>query len=143
MLGLSRGVQWPRWFVGGFLNIGDQLEESAQPLVKWEGEDGSAVEWSYSHVLYKARAVSSWLKRAGLRKGDRAAVYMPMVPEIVPVMLGIIRAGGIFVPLFSGFGREAIRIRLEDSEARFVFASDASYRRERGGHVGRAGGGVG
>jgi len=131
VLDLSRGVQWPRWFVGGFLNIGDQVEESAQPLVKWEGEDGSAAEWSYSYVLYKARAVASWLKRAGLRKGDRVAVYMPMVPEIVPVMLGIIRAGGIFVPLFSGFGREAIKIRLEDSEARFVFASDVSYRRGR------------
>ncbi|AFA40020.1 Acyl-coenzyme A synthetase/AMP-(fatty) acid ligase [Pyrobaculum oguniense TE7] len=129
ILDLSRGVQWPRWFIGGVLNIADQLEDSPRPLVKWEGEDGSAVEWSYSHVSYNARAVASWLKKNGLRKGDRVAVYMPMVPEIVPVMLGVIRAGGIFVPLFSGFAREAIRVRLEDSEAKFVFASDVSYRR--------------
>lgn len=131
VLDLSRGVQWPKWFVGGRLNVADQLEDSPAPLVKWEGEDGSTAEWSYAEVLYKARAVASWLRKNGLAKGDRVAVYMPMVPEIVPVMLGIIRAGGVFVPLFSGFGREAIRVRLEDSEAKFVFASDVSYRRGR------------
>ena len=54
---------------------------------------------------------------------------MPMIPEIVPVFLGIIRAGGIVVPLFSGFGRGAIRTRLEDAEAKFVFASDSSIRK--------------
>jgi len=129
VLDLSRGVQWPRWFVGGRINIADQLADSAEPLVKWEGEDGSAVVWSYSEVLYRARAVASWLRRNGLERGDRVAIYMPMVPEIVPVMLGAIRAGGVIVPLFSGFGKEAIRVRLEDSEAKFVFASDVSYRR--------------
>ena len=129
VLDLSRGIQWPKWFVGGKINIADQLEDSPRPLVKWEGEDGSAVVWSYSEVLYKAKAVASWLKRNGLEKGDRVAIFMPMVPEIIPVMLGAIRAGGIIVPLFSGFGREAIRVRLEDSEAKFVFASDISYRR--------------
>jgi acetyl-CoA synthetase len=129
VLDLSRGVQWPRWFVGGGLNIADQLEESPAPLIKWEGEDGSRVTWSYAEVLYKTKAVASWLRRNGLQKGDRVAIYMPMVPEIVPVMLGAIRAGGIIVPLFSGFGKEAIRVRLEDSEAKFVFASDVSYRR--------------
>jgi acetyl-CoA synthetase len=129
VLDLSRGVQWPRWFVGGRINIADQLADSAEPLVKWEGEDGSAVVWSYSEVLYRARAVASWLRRNGLERGDRVAIYMPMVPEIVPVMLGAIRAGGVIVPLFSGFGKEAIRVRLEDSETKFVFASDVSYRR--------------
>ncbi|CCC81230.1 AMP-binding protein [Thermoproteus tenax] len=131
VLDLSSGVQWPRWFIGGKINIADQLEDSARPLVKWEGEDGSKAVWSYSEVLYKARAVASWLKRNGLNKGDRVGIFMPMVPEIVPVMLGAIRAGGIIVPLFSGFGKEAIRVRLEDSEAKFVFASDISYRRGR------------
>lgn len=129
VLDLSKGVQWPRWFVGGLINIADQLEDSPEPLVKWEGEGGEKAVWSYGEVLYKARAVASWLKRNGLEKGDRVAIYMPMVPEIVPVFLGIIRAGGVAVPLFSGFGREAIRIRLEDSEAKFVFASDISYRK--------------
>ncbi len=126
---LSRGVQWPKWFIGGRLNIAEQLEDSPAPLVKWEGENGSKTVWSYSEVLYKTKAVASWLRRNGLEKGDRVAVYMPMVPEIVPVILGVIRAGGVIVPLFSGFGKEAIKIRLEDSEAKFVFASDVSYRR--------------
>jgi acetyl-CoA synthetase len=115
--------------VGGGLNIAGQLEESPAPLIKWEGEDGSRVTWSYAEVLHKTKAVASWLRRNGLQRGDRVAIYMPMVPEIVSVMLGAIRAGGIIVPLFSGFGKEAIRLRLEDSEAKFVFASDVSYRR--------------
>jgi Acyl-coenzyme A synthetases/AMP-(fatty) acid ligases len=100
---MSRGVQWPRWFVGGRLNIADQLDDSPAPLVKWEGEDGSKAVWSYADVLYKARAVASWLKRNGLEKGDRVAVYMPMVPEIVPVMLGVIRAGGYYCASFQRF----------------------------------------
>ncbi len=129
VLDLSNGVQWPRWFVGGLLNIADQLDDSSTPLIVWEGEGGETQRWTYSRVLYLTKAVASWLKKNGLEKGDRVAVYMPMVPEIVPVMLGIIRAGGIFVPLFSGFGREAIKIRLEDSGAKFVFASDISHRR--------------
>ncbi|MFN7105272.1 MAG: AMP-binding protein [Pyrobaculum sp.] len=129
VLDLGRGPQWPRWFVGGFLNMADQLDDVTAPLVIWEGEGGETQTWSYGRTLYLAKAVASWLKKNGLQKGDRVAVYMPMVPEIVPVMLGIIRAGGIFVPLFSGFGREAIRVRLEDSQAKFVFASDVSYRR--------------
>lgn len=128
VLDISRGRQWARWFVGGFLNIADQLDDSPAPLIKWEGEGGETQTWSYGHVLYLTKAVASWLKKNGLEKGDRVAVYMPMVPEIVPVMLGIIRAGGIFVPLFSGFGREAIRVRLEDSGAKFIFASDVSHR---------------
>jgi len=81
VLDLSRGVQWPRWFVGGGLNIADQLEESPAPLIKWEGEDGSRVTWSYAEVLYKTKAVASWLRRNGLQKGDRVAIYMPMVPR--------------------------------------------------------------
>jgi len=131
VLDLSRGKPWARWFVGGELNIADQLEDSSRTLVKWIGEDGSLRRMSYSEVLYKSRSVASWLRRNGLARGDRVAIYMPMVPEIVPVFLGIIRAGGIVVPLFSGFGKEAIRVRLMDSEAKFVFTSDVQYRRGR------------
>jgi len=92
-------------------------------------ERGGRVTWSYAEVFYKTKAVASWLRRNGLQKSDRVAIYMPMVPEIVPIMLGTIRAGGIIVPLFSGFGSKAIRVRLEDGETTFVFVSDVSYRR--------------
>ncbi len=131
VLDLSRGKPWAQWFVGGEINIADQLPEDPRPLVIWEGEDGERRTLTYTEVLYMSRGVASWLTRNGLRKGDRVAIYMPMVPEIVPVFLGAIRAGGVVVPLFSGFGREAIRVRLEDSGARFVFASDVAYRRGR------------
>jgi len=129
VLDLSLGKPWAKWFIDGGLNIADQLPEGSNILVKWGNEVGDSIQWSYSYVLYKARAVSSWLHRNGLRRGDRVGIYMPMIPEIVPVFLGIIRAGGVVVPLFSGFGRGAIRTRLEDAEARFVFASDSSIRR--------------
>ncbi|GGP20653.1 AMP-dependent synthetase [Thermocladium modestius] len=129
VLDLSKGKPWARWFIDGKLNIADQLMDGSDILIKWENELGDSIQWSYSYVLYRARAVSSWLHRNGLRRGDRVAIYMPMIPEIVPIFLGIIRAGGVVVPLFSGFGHGAIRTRLEDSETKFVFASDSSIRK--------------
>ncbi len=85
VLDLSKGKPWARWFIDGKLNIADQLMDGSDILIKWENELGDSIQWSYSYVLYRARAVSSWLHRNGLRRGDRVAIYMPMIPpEIVP-----------------------------------------------------------
>src|SRR5439155_3980530 len=65
----------------------------------------------------------------GLAKGDVVAVFMPMTPEIVIAMLAIIKIGGIFLPLFSGFGPQAIASRLNDAEATALFTADGCPRR--------------
>lgn len=129
VLDLSEGKQWPKWFVGGGLNVGNQLKESSEIFVKYINEKGEKRELTYSQVLNQTKAVSSWLHKTGLKKGDRVAVYMPMIPEIVPTFLGIIRAGMIVVPLFSGFGKEPIKTRIDDSNAKLIFASDITMRK--------------
>ncbi|QGA69206.1 AMP-binding protein [Sulfolobus sp. E11-6] len=129
VLDLSMGKHWPRWFIGGKLNIGDQLRDSANVFIKWMDEDFNTRTVTYSQILNESKSIASWLKRIGLKKGDRVAIYMPMIPEIVSVMLGAIRAGMIIVPLFSGFGPEPIRVRVDDSEAKVIFTVDKSIRR--------------
>ncbi|AAK42252.1 AMP-dependent synthetase [Saccharolobus solfataricus] len=129
VLDLSRGKQWPQWFIGGKLNIGDQLRDSSDVFIKWMDEDLNTRTVTYSQILNESKSIASWLKKIGLKKGDRVAIYMPMIPEIVSVMLGAIRVGTIIVPLFSGFGPEPIRVRVEDSEAKVIFTVDKSIRR--------------
>ncbi|ACP35027.1 AMP-dependent synthetase and ligase [Sulfolobus islandicus L.S.2.15] len=129
VLDLSRGKQWPQWFIGGKLNIGDQLRDSSDVFIKWMDESFNTRTVTYSQILNESKSIASWLKRIGLKKGDRIAIYMPMIPEIVSVMLGAVRAGMILVPLFSGFGPEPIRVRIEDSEAKVIFTVDKSIRR--------------
>ncbi|WP_016729852.1 AMP-binding protein [Saccharolobus islandicus] len=129
VLDLSRGKQWPQWFIGGKLNIGDQLRDNSDVFIKWMDESFNTRTVTYSQILNESKSIASWLKRIGLKKGDRVAIYMPMIPEIVSVMLGAVRAGMILVPLFSGFGPEPIRVRIEDSEAKVIFTVDKSIRR--------------
>jgi len=69
------------------------------------------------------------LRSLGLGKGDAIGVFMPMVPEIVVAMLAIIKIGGIFLPLFSGFGASAIVSRLKDADAKALFTAEGTYRR--------------
>jgi acetyl-CoA synthetase len=129
VLDLSKGKQWPKWFVGGKLNIGDNIPDSSEVFIKWMDENLNSKTVTYSQVLNEVKAISSWLKKMGLKKGDRVAIYMPMIPEIVSVMLGAVRAGMIIVPLFSGFGPEPIKVRVEDSEAKVIFTVDETIRR--------------
>ncbi|MEM0164883.1 MAG: AMP-binding protein [Saccharolobus sp.] len=129
ILDLSRGKQWAKWFVNGKLNIADQIDDNSEVFIKWMDENLNARTVTYSQILNESKSISSWLKKNGLRKGDRVAIYMPMIPEIVSVMLGAIRAGMIIIPLFSGFGPEPIRVRMEDSEAKVIFTVDKVIRK--------------
>ncbi|WP_338602221.1 AMP-binding protein [Sulfolobus tengchongensis] len=129
VLDLSKGKQWPQWFVNGKLNIGDQIGDSSEVFIKWMDENLNSRKVTYSQILDESKSIASWLKRIGLKKGDRVAIYLPMIPEIVSIMLGAIRAGMIIVPLFSGFGPEPIRVRIEDSDAKVIFTVDKSIRR--------------
>ncbi|AWR96265.1 AMP-binding protein [Acidianus sulfidivorans JP7] len=129
VLDLSRGKPWAKWFINGKMNIGDQIPESSEVFIKWMNEKGESRTLTYSEVLSQAKAISSWLKKNGFRKGDRIGIYMPMIPEIVPTFLGIARAGMIAVPLFSGFGKEPIKTRAEDSKMKAIFATSHTIRK--------------
>jgi acetyl-CoA synthetase len=129
----SRGPAWTQWFVGGRLNIAhnclDRWAESGRIACIWEGESGETRTIGFDELLDEANRVANGLVARGLEPGDRVAVCMPMVPEILPVLYGCFKAGLTAVPIFAGFGAGAIATRLEDSGARLVFTTADVTRR--------------
>jgi acetyl-CoA synthetase len=133
---LTRGSQWPRWCVGGRLNITksclDRWEDTAtwqQPAVIWEGEEGETQTLTYSELLNEVERCAAGLRQCGLRKGDAIGIHLPMMVETAIALLAINRIGGIAVPLFSGYGPAAIAARLRDVNAKALFTCDGFPRR--------------
>ncbi|HZA37660.1 MAG TPA: AMP-binding protein [Candidatus Baltobacteraceae bacterium] len=133
---LSEGKPWARWCVDGEMNIVHNLLDkyAGTPIdnhlaIKSEIEDGSTRTLTYKELREEVNKMAATLRGLGLGKGDAVGVFMPMVPEIVVAMLAIIKIGGIFLPLFSGFGASAIVSRLKDAEAKALFTAGGTYRR--------------
>jgi len=97
----------------------------------WQGEDGGVVEYSYRRLYSEVNRLASALRKRGVERGETIAMYMPMAPETVVTMLAAIRIGAVPTPIFSGFGREAVRTRIEDAHSRLIFTMDIGYRRGR------------
>ncbi|HDH97279.1 MAG TPA: AMP-dependent synthetase, partial [Proteobacteria bacterium] len=132
----SKGFPWTKWFIGGKLNIVHNCidrhirDGKADRLALiWEGDDGSVRELSYGELNALVCKVANALKELGVRKGDTVGIYMPMVPEIVAAMFGILKIGAVAIPVFSGFGAAALATRLEDAKAKVLFTADGSLRR--------------
>jgi acetyl-CoA synthetase len=133
---LSDGKPWAKWCVGAEMNIVHNLLDkyADTPIdkklaIKSEIEDGTSRSLTYKELRDQVDRMANALRALGLGKGDAVGVFMPMVPEIVVAMLAIIKIGGIFLPLFSGFGAAAIVSRLNDAEAKALFTAAGSYRR--------------
>ena len=133
---LSDGKPWAHWCVGGEMNIVHNLLDKCADTkidkklaIKSETEDGTRRELTYKELRDQVDRMANSLRILGLGKGDAIGVFMPMVPEIVVAMLAIIKIGGIFLPLFSGFGAAAIVSRLNDADAKALFAAAGTYRR--------------
>jgi acetyl-CoA synthetase len=135
---LSRGIQWPEWCVGGKLNIVHNCLDKwmgtptqNRVALRWEGEEGVVRLLTYRDLFREVNKVAAALRAAGLGKGDAIGLYMPMTPEIVIAFLAIAKIGGVILPLFSGYGPDAIAARLADGEAKALFTVDGQYRRGR------------
>jgi len=133
---LSAGKPWPKWCVGGEMNIVHNLLDKYAGTkidnrfaIKSEIEEGTARSLTYKELREEVNRMAAALRGLGLGKGDAIGVFMPMVPEIVIAMLAIIKIGGIFLPLFSGFGAAAIVSRLNDADAKALFTADGTFRR--------------
>lgn len=134
---LSRGNMWPKWYVRGKLNVTHNavdkwLEDPrvrTRPAVVWEGEDGKVRSFTYEEIAVRVNRVANGLKKHGIRKGDRIALYMPMIPETVIAILAIIRIGAIFIPCFSGFPADAVAKRLEHAQTSMLMTADGFLRR--------------
>jgi acetyl-CoA synthetase len=134
----SQGPEWARWFVGGKLNIAWNCLDrhargvaAARPAIVWEGEDGAQRNLTFAELYAEASRLANALRSLGLVQGDRVALTMPMLPEVVTILYACFKLGLIVVPIFSGFGPQAIATRLEDSGARVLFTADFLQRRGR------------
>jgi acetyl-CoA synthetase len=136
VLDLSKGIQWPRWFVGGCLNLVHNCVDKHRagpradsPAIRWEGEDSAQRSLTYRQLDIEVCRTAAMLRRLGVRRGDRVAVFLPMIPEVAIATLACSKIGAIYTPIFSGYGAEAVAARVQDCEARVVVTADGFFRR--------------
>jgi acetyl-CoA synthetase len=125
-----------KWFSGGLLNISyNALDRHLNTLKKnmlayiWEGEDGGVRTYTYYQLYREVNKLAKIFKDLGLKKGDRVAVYLPMIPELPITLLACTRLGAVHTVVFSGFSAEALADRINDSGAKLVVTADGAYRR--------------
>jgi acetyl-CoA synthetase len=119
---LSNGKPWATWWIGGRMNIVQSCldryrgTESASKLaIIWEGEPGEVRKLTYRELDQQVCKLAGVLRRLGIRPGDRVGVFMPMCPEVAISVLAIAKIGAVIIPLFSGYGPEAIASMLRDA----------------------------
>ncbi|MBC2903719.1 AMP-binding protein [Streptomyces cupreus] len=134
----SGGIAFTRWFPGGRTNlVGSCLDRQVRqgrgdaPALRWEREDGARGVLTYGEVATDSARVAGGLRELGVTVGDRVAAYLPPGPEAFVLLFACARIGAVLVPLFSGFGAEAIAVRLADAEPRVLVTATASVRHGR------------
>jgi acetyl-CoA synthetase len=136
----DRVLEWEaphaKWFVGGKLNASvncvDRHVRSRrrnQAAIIWEGEIGDRRTLTYWDLYREVSRFANALKSLGVQKGDRVAMYLPMIPELPIAMLACARIGAIHSVVFGGFSAEALRDRINDAEAKVLITADGGYRR--------------
>ncbi len=125
-----------RWFVGGTLNVAyncvDRHVEAGhgdRVAIHFEGEPGDTRTITYADLQREVSRAANALTALGVGKGDRVAIYLPMIPEAAVAMLACARIGAAHSVVFGGFSAEALRSRIEDAEAKLVVTADGGYRR--------------
>jgi acetyl-CoA synthetase len=99
--------------------------EGGRTALIWVGESGQVRRVSFRELSEQSGRFANLLARLGVKKGDRVAALMPRIPDTLSVMLGVLKTGAIYVPIFTGFGRDAVRYRLQHSGARLMCTTDA------------------
>ncbi|MDX1564462.1 MAG: AMP-binding protein, partial [Phycisphaeraceae bacterium] len=135
----SKVLEWTpphcKWFLGGKLNITHNcldrhLEQNGdKAALIWEGEPGDQKTLTFAEVHAETCRFANALKSLGIGKGDRVAIYMPMVPEAAIAMLACARIGAIHSVVFGGFSAESLSDRINDSDCRALITADGGYRR--------------
>ncbi|MGC8760410.1 MAG: acetate--CoA ligase [Bryobacteraceae bacterium] len=126
-----------KWFVGARTNASYNCldrhlaERGSKPAILFEGEPGDRRVLTYAQLHEHVCRFASALKRRGYSAGDRAIIYMPMVPEAVVAMLACARLGITHSVVFGGFSAEALKARIQDLDAHLVITADGGWRRGR------------
>ncbi len=125
-----------KWFVGGKLNVStncvDRHLRTARrnkAALVWEGEPGERRTLTYWDLYCDVTKFANVLRKLGVGKGDRVAIYLPMVPEAIISMLACARIGAIHSVVFGGFSPESLRDRINDAKAKLLITADGGYRR--------------
>jgi acetyl-CoA synthetase len=133
---LEWDVPTAKWFVGGQLNASANCLDRhldgprrTKTAILWEGEPGDTRALTYEDLHREVNRAAAALKRLGVQKGDRVAIYLGMVPELPIAMLACARIGATHTVIFGGFSAESIADRVQDCEARLVITADGTYRR--------------
>ena len=135
-----RVLEWKpphaKWFVGGKLNVSvncvDRHITSARrnkAALIWEGEPGDRRTLTYFDLYRQVSAFANVLKSLGVERGERVALYMPLVPELAIAMLACARIGAVHSVVFGGFSAESLRDRINDAKACLLVTADGGYRR--------------
>lgn len=131
---------YAKWFLGGKLNACyNCLDIHMNSPIKdkialiWEGEKGEVKTYSYQALYEEVNKFGNVLKSLGVQKGDRVAIYLPMIPEAAIAMLACARIGAIHMVVFGGFSAEALKDRILDANAKVLVTADAGVR--KGGFV--------
>ncbi len=125
-----------QWFVGGKINISyNCLDRHLQTWRRnkaaliWEGEPGDQRTLTYQQLHSEVCKFSNVLKRSGVAKGDRVALYMPLIPELAIAMLACARIGATHSVIFGGFSSAALIDRINDAACKVVVTADGGWRR--------------
>src|SRR6476646_10380446 len=133
-------LQWKapyaRWFDGGKINASanclDRHVRTARrnkAAIIWEGEPGDRRTLTYWDLYRQVGAFANVLKSLGVKRGDRVALYLPLIPELAIAMLGCARIGAIHSVVFGGFSADSLRDRINDSQCVLLVTADGGYRR--------------
>lgn len=125
-----------QWFLGARLNITENIFErhlfyrGNQPAIIWEPNNPADPHrtLTYNELFSEVKRFANVLLRLGIRKGDRIAIYMPMVPELVIAMLASARIGAVHSVVFAGFSSQSLSERLQDAGAKLLITADGGYR---------------
>jgi len=125
-----------RWFIGGQLNVSVNCLDrhvnaggGDKVAFYWEGEPGDRRTLTYQDLYDEVNKAANALKELGVQRGDRVAIYMPMIPELPVAMLACTRIGAPHTVVFGGFSAEALADRINDSQAKLVITADGGNRR--------------
>jgi acetyl-CoA synthetase len=136
-------LQWKppfaKWFIGAKTNVsyncldrhlsGEHGWRRNKAAIVWEGEPGDSRVLTYADLHREVCKFANALKSLGVKKGDRVALYMPMIPELAIAMLACTRIGAPHSIVFGGFSAESLRDRINDAGAKAVITADGGYRR--------------
>ncbi len=129
-------MAWAQWCVGGRMNIVHNCldkwagtDVAQRTAIACEDEPGTVITLTYGELTRDVNRCASALRRLGITKGDRVALFMPMCPELVIAFFAVIKIGAVILPLFSGYGPDAVATRLNDADAEAMVVADGFWRR--------------